>query len=386
MFRSTMGGLAAAAGLAVFAAPAMAAPANDDFEHAQPIGAVPAGVPGTLNGATPQMGVGRGANADVWYSFTPSASGPVAIALPEHNGSVDSQASVFTGPDGSHLTPVTPQPDRFYGRVRFDATAGQTYWIEVTGYQANGAFTLRARNAVAPANDDFADAQRIRVPGLYHGNLEDATTELGEPSAAPQPTVWYRIKPRHSGRLTVDAGGSSCPAVVGAFTGGLGELHRVAEHANVIRFTAKRGHTYRLRLACTSGGYLGDYTLDVSDGSIEGKGVKMSVVPGQTVDSARAHGLRLDVSARRKVGVAIDLLISRRTQHRLHLPDRVIGHVRGPLGYGQQAPATIRLERSARRALAGRDRLDGTARLTLLDKAPNRVLDQRVRLRATMGA
>jgi hypothetical protein len=79
--------------------------------------------------------------------------------------------------------------------------------------------------------------------------------------------------------------------------------------------------------------------------------------------------------------------VSRRTARRLGSRDQVIGHVRGVLGYGQSAPATIRLEPGAGRALAGRARLDATLRLTLLDHAPNRVMDVRVHLRhAIMGA
>jgi hypothetical protein len=386
MYRSTIGGLAATAALAVLASPALAAPGNDDFEHAQPVGALPAGVSGTLDGATFQADVPHRDNADVWYSVTPPTSGPVAVELPKRTGSVDAPPAVYTGPDRSHLTPVTSAPDAWYGRTRFDATAGQTYWIQVAGWRAQGDFRLDVHPVAAPANDAFADPRTIRVPGLYPGSLEDATTELGEPATTATSTVWYRIRPAHTGRLTVDAGGAACNASVAAFTGSdLGELRQVAASRSTIRFAVQRGRTYRLRVGC-SGGFLGTYTLDVSDGSIAGKGVRMSVVPGQTVDSVRAHGLRLDVSARRKVGVAIDLLVSRAGQRRLDLPDRVVGHVRGTLGYGQKAPATIRLERSARRALAGHDRLDATARLTLLDNAPNRVLERRVRLRATMGA
>jgi hypothetical protein len=386
MYRTTIGGLAATAALAVLATPAMAAPGNDDFEHAQPVGAMPAAVSGTLDGATAQPDTPHPQSTDVWYSVTPTTTGPLSVELPVLTGSVSAPPAVYTGPDRSHLTPVTQDPDAWYGRVHFDAVAGQTYWIQVGGSQGAGAFRLDVRPATAPANDAFADARRIRVPGLYSGNLEDATTELGEPATSGGSTVWYRIRPAHSGRLTADVGDSACDASVAAFTGSdLGELHPVGRERPTIRFAAQRGRTYRLRVAC-SGGVMGTYTLDVSDGSIEGKGVQMSVVPGQTVDGVRAHGLRLDVSARRKVGVAIDLLVSSTTRRRLGLADRVIGHVRGTLGYGQKAPATIRLERSARRALAGHDRLDATARLTLLDNAPNRVLERPVRLRATMGA
>jgi hypothetical protein len=389
MVRTTIGGLAVAVGLSAFAAPAVAAPGNDDFEHAAALGGgARVSVNGTLAGAGSQPGDPLGRAADVWYSYTPAAGGPVAISLPERDGSVAPPPTVYTGADRGHLLPVPSTQDGWYGRSRIDAVAGQTYWILVSGWQPQGDFTLRVRPAAAPSDDDFADARAVRVPGLYHGSLEEATAELGEPAIgrSQQASAWVRIRPRNSSRLTVDARGSSCGATVGAFTGSdVDDLHRVAEHFTTIRFAAVRNHTYMLRVSCP-GGYLGDYTLDVSDGSIKGKGVHMAVKPGQTIHSVRAHGLRLDVGARRKVGVSIDLLVSRSTARTLHLRERVLGHVRGQLGYGQKAPATIRLNAAARRALAGRRSVKATARLTLLDNAPDRVLEVPVRLQATMGA
>jgi hypothetical protein len=388
MTRTTIGGLAAAAWLAVLTAPALAAPGNDDFENARPLGDAPVMVDGTLAGATTQPGDPTGQPVDVWYSFTPTTSGPVSVEIPERQGAVYSPPKVYTGADRQDLLPVDSQNGHWLGRTRFDAVAGQTYRIAVVGWRPEGTFKLRVRPATPPSNDDFADARHVRVPGLYQGeNLEEATTELGEPRSVGKYTVWYRIRPRHSSRLTLEADTANCDARVGAFTGSrLSSLHRIAERSFAVRFNAQAGRTYRVRVSCT-GGYVGDYTLDVSDGSIAGKGVHMTVKPGQTLDSVRRHGLRLDVGARRKVGVSIDLGVDRRTARRLGSRDRVIGHVRGRLGYGQDAPATIRLERSARRALAHRHRLDATLRLTLLDHAPNRVLNVPVHLRrAATGA
>jgi hypothetical protein len=364
--------IATAAVLAATAAPAWAAPANDDWEHAATLGAAPVAVDGTLTGATAQA---DDDGINVWYAYRPATSGPVAVELPRHDGFVEGPPSVYTGATRDSLRFLPAQRDQWYTRTRFDAVAGQTYWIEVRGDGARGEFTLSLHQVAAPANDAFADARRLRVPTLLHGNLEDGTVELGEKGVHEgSSSVWFTIRPKHTGRLTVDGSGSSCWPTVGAFTGGtVSSLHRVAEASRTVRFNAHRGRTYHLQLACTSG-ETGAYELDVSDGSIAGKGVTMKVRPGQSVGSVRRHGLRIDVGARRKVGVDIDLLVTRGTARHLHLRSGLLGHVRGTLGYRQQAPATILLNAAARRALAGRHHLAATLRLTLRDHAPNRVL------------
>ena len=125
----------------------------------------------------------------------------------------------------------------------------------------------------------------------------------------------------------------------------------------------------------------GEFSLDVSDGSIAGKGVALAIAPDQTVDGVRARGLRMVVSTRRKVTVGIELRVSRRTARRLDLPGQVLGRTRGTLQPGQKLPATLRLSAAARQALAHELELRATARLTLLNSsAPNRTLEVPVRL------
>jgi hypothetical protein len=365
--------IATAAILAATAASAWAAPANDDWEHAAPVGA--ARVAGTLDGATTQA-FDPTRRPNVWYAYRATTSGPMAAELTSRGRRLDFVTPVYTGASHASLRQASVQDDRWPGRSVFDAMGGQTYWIAVNGgASGSGDFTLSVHPLAAPANDAFADARRVRVPRLVRGNLEEGTAELGETGLHEgSSSVWFTIRPKHGGRLTVDSSGSECFATVGAFTGStVAGLHRVAEAPEVVRFTAQRGRTYHLRLACQSG-LTGAYVLDVSDGSIAGKGVTMKPRPGQSVGDIRRHGLRFDVGARRKVGVDIDLLVTPGFARHLHLRSAVLGHVRGTLGYHDQEPATIRLDAAARRALAGRHHLAATLRLTLRNHAPNRVL------------
>ena len=71
------------------------------------------------------------------------------------------------------------------------------------------------------------------------------------------------------------------------------------------------------------------------------------------------------MSARRRVEVALELRVGRRTAERLGLAGRVLGRTGGVLGYNESRGATLRLTRRARRALADQPRLRATVRLTL---------------------
>jgi hypothetical protein len=384
MRRITIMGLAVATWLAATGGTALAAPGNDAFEHATALGDARAAVDGTVDGATTQPGDPTPWTHDVWYAITPASAAPLAIELTRADH-VDSLPAVYAGADVSHLRPAGSADPAGAPRIRLDPQAGTTYWIAVGNAwnAARTSFTLRVRRATRPRNDAFDTPRGVRIPGLYHGNMADATGELGERGpvgAKPTHSVWYRFTARYTGRVTVEATGRSCLPGVAVSTGTeLDALHVVAAHAGVVRFRATRGQRYNVQLDCPYPG-IGDYTLDLSDGSIAGKGVGAEVRSGQTVKSLRRHGLELTVSTRRETAVDIDLVLSHRAMRRLGLHDRVIGHVRGHLDANDRIPATIRLSQAARRALTGRAGLTATARITLRSNAPHRVLEVPVSL------
>jgi hypothetical protein len=367
---------AATAWMAIAAAPALAAaPANDDFEHAQPLGDVPAQTVGTRTEATRQANEPPGLQT-VWYTLQPSRAGRIAIES-ESRGSIPIVA-VFTGSSLTDLHALTRTEDANPYRVAFDAAAGQVYRIAVgSPYEgADPGFSLRVRPAPLPGNDAFEDAQRVAIPGVYEGNLADATGELGEPAQGQNVhSVWYRIKPRRTGRLTVEAAGD-CSPELGIFTGSdVARLHKVGTApGGVIRYVARRGRTYRISVTCRFPGR-GDVSLTVSDGSVAGKGLTVSAPAGQTVSSVRSHGLRLLVGARRKVRISLVLTVSRKTARDLGLRSTELGRATGTLDYHDERPAAIRLTAAARRALRGETQLTARVRATILHSdAPNRVL------------
>ena len=261
---------------------------------------------------------------------------------------------------------------------------------------AAAAFLVSATPALAspPPNDAFGDALIVKVGREYSGSTVDATAELGEPrhgpSSGPSHSVWFRYRAAHTTRMTVDTGGSSYDTVLAAYTGSnLSHLHLITRDddsspsgnlGSTIRFLARRGTTYWFVIDSYARDESGTYKLWVSDGSIAGKGVALLVEPGQTVHSVRSSGLRTVVTARRKVRVRIDLLVTRRAARGLGLSRRLLGAISGEVDYNERLAANVSLSRAARRALRARTTLDATLRLTLLRQAPNRVLRQPMRL------
>jgi hypothetical protein len=373
--------IATAAAMALTSAPASAdPPANDAFES-------PATTSGAIVGqfseeATRQAGEPNHGFQSVWYSWRAPSSG--RFALTQVSG--DAGAAVYTG-DSLTALQRAGERDADLARIPFEAVAGITYRIAVaSSYSASTEhFSLRIVSAPLPANDDFAAARSVKVPGRYQGSLVDATDELGEPNhagAKPQRSLWYRFRPNRTGRLSIQASSRGCRPSVSVYTGSqLSTLRRRAGAAGrTLRFQARRGQTYRLAVDCPYPSLEG-FELTISDGSIAGKGVSIEPVTGQTVDSIVERGLRTIVKAKRKTTVGIELLVSQATARELGLERRVIGRVRGTLGYRQKLPATIRLTSAARKALADRDSLSASLRVTLLkSSAPNRVMTVPVEL------
>lgn len=352
------------------AASAAAPPANDAFET--PAGLGDASVRGTLDEATRQPGEPATGFQTVWFLYQPSKSGRVAIEVPSQLY-MTAQVGVYTGAALPDLQRVA----RGNVRAAFDALAGQSYRVAVGSQHPTGtdsSFTVRVRAAPLPTNDAFSEARSIRIPGEYRGNLADATAELGE-NERHSHSVWYRIRPRRTVDLTAELDDSACSHTgrLTLYTGNrLSSLREI--RSGTIRYKVRRGRVYRLAVDC-SYPLLGDFRLSLSDGSIKGKGVKLAVDAGQTVDSVREGGLRMKVSAKRRVGVGIELRVSRAVARRLGLNSRVLGRTSGAVDYGKSLPAVLRLTRAARRALADVEHLRAVARLEILrTDAPNRVL------------
>lgn len=187
------------------------APANDNLEAAQAIT-----IPGSLNVdtafATVQDGEYDGClmhtGKSVWYQFTATSAGSYVFDATavgfrpsmELYTSRATPATIYSLQGMACSSEVAP-------RMVDSLQAGKTYYLRVAGEGgAGGPVTLSINPASPPANDLFANAADLSVPGTGTGELLLATDQAGEPSAcftSGAPSVWYRVQPAQTGRMTL---------------------------------------------------------------------------------------------------------------------------------------------------------------------------------------
>ncbi|MCW3024406.1 MAG: putative internalin, partial [Conexibacter sp.] len=160
----------------------------------------------------------------VWYRWMPPRSGAVTISTCLAS-SVATRIGVYAGTAVDALTPVAsggPVAGCAAGRgarVRMRVVAGTTYRIAVDA-DAAGTFSLLA--ALAPLNDDRADATVLGGPATKVGDTTYAQAEDGEPAHgghAAGASVWFAYTPDHDGSVTVKTCASSFDTVLGVYTG-----------------------------------------------------------------------------------------------------------------------------------------------------------------------
>lgn len=132
-------------------------PINDDFTNATSVSGAPLTVSGSNAGADKETGepdhAGYSGGSSVWWSWTPTSTGPVTILCDLTNqwGSEMPFLAVYTGSVVSNLTAVASNAPH-YGNtalVSFTASVGQTYKIAVDSY-ASGTATLQFIPTAAP--------------------------------------------------------------------------------------------------------------------------------------------------------------------------------------------------------------------------------------------
>ena len=265
------GFLVTAAMLVSAPAASAAPPPNDDFEHAAPLGDAPVLVSGTVTEATHEAGEPYHGEGTVWYVFRPSRTARIAFHVTNAPG-MDPRVSVYTGAAVSTLTalPVTRGP--LPARVAFKAVAGQSYHVAIAHYdclissedpipdcEAGGStFDLRVEAAPRPRNDAFANAKPIRIPGEHGGDLLNATGEPGEYRNHSH-SVWYRLRPRRTGKLTLAFAVLGYDCKMRLYTGRklrrlklvkVGGSAYAEGPAEPMRLTVRRGVLYHLALNC----------------------------------------------------------------------------------------------------------------------------------------
>jgi hypothetical protein len=143
---------------------------------------------------------------------------------------------------------------------------------QVTIAVAAGVFALSAAAAhAAPANDDFADAQPIRVGQTIRGTTAGATGERGEPVHGPGTTqsVWYRLRSLSKVSVLLNTCRADGDSVIAVYTGpGVRALKLIdfnddgcAGLGSRVSFTARPGRTYHIAIAPYDDGDEGRFRL-----------------------------------------------------------------------------------------------------------------------------
>jgi Divergent InlB B-repeat domain len=271
-------------------------PENDKFAAAKVLSpTLPvSSVEGTTKFATKESGepdhAGNPGGHSVWFSWTPSSSGPAKISTCGYFGEMDTVLGVYTGSELAAATLVAANDDGPRPRcgdrdseVDLSAVAGTTYRIAVDGKDGvEGAFTLHIE--APPANDDFAQAQGL--PETFSvstsGTNGLASEEPGEPKHAGTEgggSVWFSWTAPESGPAVI----SACPyfenspdTLLAVYTGDLlADLTPVAasddspsgcqEVASEASFVAVAHTTYRIAVDSKGDGG-GIFSLDVNGG------------------------------------------------------------------------------------------------------------------------
>lgn len=264
----------------VLAAPALAAPANDQISGAQALPeALPLTVTGTTVGATGEAGekvFSNEAKSSVWFSWKASVTGSVVIDLcGPFSGPPNAfmGIGVYTGA-GTTWASLTKVNDTAGScKLKFSAIAGTNYKIQVNTFSGEGEFVLGLHLPQPPANDNFASAQTVTgLPFSVPGSTIEATFEAGEPAilggSGNSRSVWYSWTAPGTGHVQLDGcpfetqRGSARNMTLGVFTGTTlaGLVKVVATNNCKVEFDAVSGTSYKIAFSGSSSGE-GTFTL-----------------------------------------------------------------------------------------------------------------------------
>src|ERR1043166_8113008 len=158
---------------------AQAAPANDDFNSAIPLTGPVVSTTGSNVGATKPFGPGSDPSipgafpgsfggANVWWTWTATASGPTTIDT--QGSDFNTLLGVYTGTAVNALVLVAGSDDyngNTWSRVQFNAVGGTVYKIQVDGFRSGPGFG-------APATGNIA----LNIKGIGGVSLDSPTNGM----------------------------------------------------------------------------------------------------------------------------------------------------------------------------------------------------------------
>jgi hypothetical protein len=244
-------------------------------------------VSGTTSAATLDGTASCGASAstpDVWFRYRPVSNATVAI---DSCGSgYDTVVSVLSSCGGSQIACNDdnngngPCPGGLSSYLTFNATAGTTYYIRVSGYQGStGNFNLRVvggGGGVPPINDDCSGRQGIAL-GVTPFDTTRATTDgpshpscNGSGNTTVNNDVWFNYPASTNGNLTIDtcAAGNTFNTKLAVYDG-YGCANYDARLLGCSDTSSNCGQGGRVQIPVVAGGF---YTIRVGGGDASSRG------------------------------------------------------------------------------------------------------------------
>jgi subtilisin family serine protease len=160
-------------------------PPNDDFANAQLITGESLSINATLFSSTKESGernhTSNAAGHSIWYKWVAPKTAPFVLSA--YSTAIDTIAAVYTGSSLSNLAVIgavddpAANPANSDALVKFDATAGTTYYFAIdhaatSGGSPGGEFILTLNDALweFPANDEVTSSPAVGSDGtIYFG-------------------------------------------------------------------------------------------------------------------------------------------------------------------------------------------------------------------------
>ncbi len=215
---------------------------NDNFADAYALSGANGSTTGTTAGMTREVGepphtttAGSTWNwweevGSAWWKWT--APEDTTVVFDTAGSAFDTILAIYTGNTVTTLSEVDSNDD-VTAEIRtslceFNAVAGTTYFIAVTGYYYEtgpevGAVVLNWRTPTRPGNDDFRNAAALSgSSGSTVGSNILSTRENGEPEHAGYSStgsVWWRWTAPKEGTAVFDTEGSTFDTVLAVYSG-----------------------------------------------------------------------------------------------------------------------------------------------------------------------
>jgi hypothetical protein len=190
--------------------PAVAQPANDDFDSATVISALPFSDSVSTSEATTAFDdpFCDGNDHSVWYSFTPTQD--ATIRADAFGSDYNPSLSVYTGSRGA-LSQIACES--FSGQVTFAVTANTTYFFMVASVSGNPGGTLVFNVTGPPQNDELGGATPLTLNTTVTQDTNLATSAPTDPTDCAlglsfSNTVWFSFTATQSQPLNLDKRGT----------------------------------------------------------------------------------------------------------------------------------------------------------------------------------